>query len=102
MIDKKPTIKSLGLEPALRARDGYKNFGLLIKGNTKDKDIQFCIDQAKKAGCGIDVRIGEHLLKMSHSQRRKAAALLCSGGCSTLSNGTPPVVRRPTDDCPDK
>ncbi len=48
---------------------------LIEDGNTRDSDIEFCIEWAKSKGDEDGIKLGEILLSMSRTQRGKIASL---------------------------
>jgi hypothetical protein len=47
---------------------------VLEDGNVKDSDVASCIEYARQRGDDLGVKVGELLLSMSTTQRRKVSA----------------------------
>lgn len=47
-------------------------------GNLNDKDVEFCLDEAQKAGDEKGVHLAKLLLQMSKTQRGKLCNLTCT------------------------
>jgi hypothetical protein len=50
--------------------------------NVEDKHVQFCINEAKKQNDLLGLKLGNLLLKMSKTQRRKLSRMFY--GCNNL------------------
>lgn len=48
---------------------------VLDDGNVLDSDVQWCIDRAREKADAAGVELGEILLRMSRTQRKKLASL---------------------------
>lgn len=48
---------------------------VLDDGNVSDSDVEFCIQSAQQKGDTKGIELGELLLKMSKTQRKKLAGL---------------------------
>lgn len=76
----KPTVDAV--EPLVRAYYAFPgnaaggNFHLVLDNkNVSDRDVTFCLNQAKIAGDAAGVELGELLIQMSRTQRLKLANL---------------------------
>jgi hypothetical protein len=71
---RKPTVPDvLPMVRAYRAKHGVGGslHNVLEDGNVKTRDIAFCVERAQKAGDLESVQLGEMLLAMSQTQRKK-------------------------------
>lgn len=76
MSKSKPTVlEVLPMMYAYRDTEGNGLGGslhiVLDDGNTEDGDVKWCIEYAKQCGDAAGVELGETLLRMSRSQRKK-------------------------------
>lgn len=73
----KPTVANTLNEAKEYLKNNFNNLHLVLNNkNIKDRDVKFCLEQAKSRDDLLGIRLCETMLKMSKTQRLKLVSSL--------------------------